>query len=189
MPHVATRADTKGRQQPAKKKAKPPSPDCDICLGEGTFKDTLFHPCGEPMLRDGEPWEVRLPCPRCRPAEARKQGLTIDLAPKADVIATAMPGDIGPMLPDAAAAAQPAKKLRARPKLEPAELFERCLFQMTVAIETMLDAREGDAAYRRLVFEMVRERLAEIEAEATERAIAEHTDGLGIPPFLRRAAP
>ena len=113
--------DGKARKLPAKRAAKP-SPDCDICHGKGTFEEPLFHPCGTPVFRgDGKPWVFGGPCPRCNPAEARKKFIRLtkdgrpDLierlpatpddfakdiaATKADAIATAMPGDIGPMLP------------------------------------------------------------------------------------------
>ena len=61
------------------------APDCDYCHGTGEFDVILQTACGTPafLTDDGQPRHSRGPCPKCRPAEARRAGITLDNAPGA----------------------------------------------------------------------------------------------------------
>jgi len=71
IPHVEKVVDSKGRNQPAKRKSvKAASDDCDLCHGTGRVKGLITTPCGTPTSL-----HVDHACPRCDPVAARKDGV------------------------------------------------------------------------------------------------------------------
>jgi hypothetical protein len=58
---------------------KPAANACDLCGGTGILRGTVSTECGMPITGDdGKPLKVSPPCPQCRRADARKQGIELE---------------------------------------------------------------------------------------------------------------